>query len=189
MENLIVLDLELTGLDIEAGERIVSLGLVKLGKQPSRDTKREWFFNPEKPSGADGLRIHGLTEEFLSQFPDFQALSAVIHRFIGNGTIIHHCWFRESDDTSTDERALNMEFSRAGLNIIPHSRWINIKKAAIALSATANSLNDMLDRFNIDRSARNKHHGALIDAELTTTLFRKMRQIPETSSLLQKLMP
>ncbi len=72
---------------------------------------------------------------------------------------------------------------------IPHDRWINLKKVAVVLSPEANSLNDMLDRFGIDRSGRGEKHGALTDALLTAQLFRKMCQNPEAARLIQALLP
>ena len=188
LKNLVVLDVELTGLDISAGHRIASLGLVKLALPPSTDSEREWFFKTDIPTDADGMRVHGMSQEYLSRFPDFQTQSQEIAEFIGEALIVHHCWLKDND-SSADEDALASEFNRAGLAVVPHARWINIKKAAIALSATANSLNDMLDRFGIDRSARIVKHGALIDAQLTTQLLRKMREDTVAAPLLQKLMP
>lgn len=188
MENIVVLDVELTGLDIVAGHRIASLGLVKLGSQPTLDVEREWFFKTDIPTDADGMRVHGMSQDYLSRFPDFQTQSQDITAFIGKAVIVHHCWLKDND-SSADEDALASEFNRAGLVAVPHERWINIKKTAIALSATANSLNDMLDRFGIDRSARAVKHGALIDAHLTAQLFRKLRVAPESSALIQKLLP
>ncbi len=114
-KNLIVIDTELTGTDIEKSQdRIVSLGAVFLGEYPSQDINREWFFNPDKPSSPSGLKVHGLTSEFLAQFRDFSTQFNDVAQFMEEAVIIHHCWFRESDDKSVDERALNAEFTRAG---------------------------------------------------------------------------
>lgn len=68
---------------------------------------------------------------------------------------------------------MNMEFERAGLQAIPHNKWLNMKKWAQAVSPCANSLDQMLDLYKIDRSAREKHHGALIDAKLTAKSIKK----------------
>lgn len=77
---------------------------------------------------------------------------------------------------------MNMEFERAGLQAIPHNKWLNMKKWAQAVSPCANSLDQMLDLYKIDRSAREKHHGALIDAKLTAKVYKKMAPVFRPSS-------
>lgn len=186
MTSLAVVDLELTGLGISDGHRVASLGVVRLGRTPEADLRREWFFKTDIPTDADGMRIHGMSQEYLSQFPTFQQQSLDIAAVIGNAHIVHHCWLKEND-SSNDEDALASEFNRASLAIIPHTRWINIKKVAMELSPSANSLDNMLDLFGIDRSARAEKHGALIDADLTAQLFRKMRHDARTAPMIAKL--
>lgn len=187
MEKLVVLDVELSGLDIAAGHRIASLGLVRLAKRPSRNIRREWFFKTDIPTDADGMRVHGMSQEFLSRFPTFAEQSHDIVNVIGDARIVHHCWLKDND-SSADEEALASEFNRAGRAVIPHDRWVNIKKIAIALSPAANSLDNMLDLFGIDRRARMEKHGALIDADLTAKLFRKMHRAPQTAPMIKKLL-
>lgn len=186
MTTLAVIDLELTGLGISAGHRIASLGVIRLADTPEQDLRREWFFKTDIPTDADGMRIHGMSQEYLSRFPTFQQQSADIAAIIGNSFIVHHCWLKDND-SSNDEDALASEFNRAGLAVIPHARWGNIKKVAMELSPSANSLDNMLDLFGIDRSARAEKHGALIDAELTAQLFRKMQIDARTAPMIAKL--
>ncbi len=67
---------------------------------------------------------------------------------------------------------MQMEFQRAGAEILAHDQWINLKETAKAIDPEHNSLNDMLDRFGIDRSTRAQFHGAKIDALLTAQLYQ-----------------
>jgi DNA polymerase-3 subunit epsilon len=175
--DLTVIDLELTDLDLDSGARVVALGAVRLARDPKDDIAREWFFNPEgRAVGPDGLRIHGLRDEFLATQRTFKQSYFDIALFLGKSRLVHHCWTWKDGPHSTDEVALNNEFTRAAQAPIAHHRFINLKTVARALSPDQNSLNDMMDRYNIDRTDRAQHHGAKLDAVLTAKVLRSMMQ-------------
>jgi DNA polymerase-3 subunit epsilon len=176
MGRQVVLDTELTGLNVGKpnGDKLVSVGIVEIFNGQVTGKSAIWYINPLRKSTKKALEIHGLSETFLSTKPEFKKVAQEILDFIGDSEIIHHCWYRQSDDTSTDERALNFELKDNGFKTIPHSQWVNIKKWAQSLSKDKNSLDDMLDRYGIDRNARKKNHDALIDAEMTAKLYLKM---------------
>ena len=171
--NFTVIDTELTGLRIEEdGERIVSLGSLRMANEPRQDITREWFFNPGKDSTPQALAVHGLTAEFLSQQRTFLQQKFDVAMFLTNAKIVVHCHYRDSDDKSVDELALNAEFNRVGHPGISHDRFVNLKKIAQKISPNANSLNDMLDHYGINRRSRDAFHGAMDDTKLTVKLFR-----------------
>ena len=182
MTRTVVLDLEFTGLDVDGVDRIVSVGIVELFNGKATGKKKEWFINPERPNDPAAEKIHGLTDEFLKTQPVFKDVVQEIVDFIDDAEIIHFCRYRKSDEHSTDERALTNEFNRAGRKPIPHESWFNMKKWAETLFSASDpkkgpstiSLDNMLDHFKINRNTRAKHHGALIDAELTAELYEKM---------------
>ena len=176
MGRQVVLDTELTGLKVgqKNGDKIISVGVVEIFNEKVIGKSAIWYINPKKKNTKKALEIHGLSDKFLSTQPEFKKVAQEILDFIGDSQIIHHCWYRKSDDTSTDERALNFELKDNGFKAIPHHQWVNIKKWAQKLSKDNNSLDDMLTRYGIDKSTRAKNHGALIDAELTAKLYLKM---------------
>jgi DNA polymerase III epsilon subunit-like protein len=51
---------------------------------------------------------------------------------------------------------------------------LNIKKWAQQIDPQHNSLDSMLDRYNIDRTSRAQFHGALVDARLTAEYYLKV---------------
>lgn len=175
LENCVVIDTELTGLDIENGDRIIALGLVKIYNNVIT-REQEFFFNPEgRTSDPESFSVHKIPPEKLESSPLFSECAREIIDFIGDDMIVHHCWYREEDDTSTDERALNSELERTNLPIFPHNKYLNIKKWAQVISPEKNSLNDMLDMFGINRTSRENGHGALDDAQLTAKYFFKIQ--------------
>ncbi len=71
MQRFIVLDTETTGLSPDNGDRIIELGCVELvGRKPTGNNLH-LYFNPERDSHEDALRVHGLTTAFLSDKPKF----------------------------------------------------------------------------------------------------------------------
>lgn len=175
-KRLVILDTELTGLAPEGGDRIASLGLIEVFDAVRIGEGREWFFHPEGRRVSEaGQKIHGLTQEFLEQHLTFTLQIDEIIKFIGNSKIAHHCWIYQGGPLSVDEKFMATEFKRAGRPVLDHARWINMKEWARRISPEKNSLNDMLDRYGIDRTARDKHHGALMDARLTADLYTKYR--------------
>ncbi len=118
-----------------------------------------------------------MTQEFLENQRLFEEVVPEILEFIGSAQIIHHCWTHEDTEFSKDEVMLNFEMAKAGYDKIPHDRWINIKEWAKELCPLANGLDDMLNYFGIDGSAREKLHGALVDAKLTGQYYQKIKPL------------
>lgn len=174
-KRIIILDTELTGTEPNDGDRVLSLGLVELFDGVRFGQEREWFFNPEgKMIPQYAIDIHGLTNERMAVEKPFQHYVSEIVEFIKDDPIAHHCWVFRDSPLSVDEKFMQIEFLRAGQAEIPHERWVNMKEWAKRIDSQNNSLNAMLDRFGIDRTARNQHHGALIDARLASELFVKI---------------
>ncbi len=176
MARVVVLDAEFTGPDITKGDRIVSLALVEMCDDKFTGREKEWFFNPQgRKNTPTAEKLHGLTAEFLENKPLFKESAPEILDFIDKAQIIHHCWLFEDTALSKDEVMFNLEMTKAGFDPIAHDRWVNIKEWAKKLDSKQNSLNDMLKYFDIDASARQKHHGALVDAKLTGQYYQKIK--------------
>jgi DNA polymerase-3 subunit epsilon len=70
MARLVVLDTELTGLDIDTGDRIIAVGLVEIFNGKITGVEKEWFMNPEgRNSHPDAAKVHGITDAFLKNQP------------------------------------------------------------------------------------------------------------------------
>ena len=108
MQRFIVLDTETTGLSPDNGDRIIELGCVELvGRKPTGNNLH-LYFNPERDSHEDALRVHGLTTQFLSDKPKFSEKARDILAYLqGAQLIIHNAPF--------DMGFLEKEFSLLGL--------------------------------------------------------------------------
>lgn len=172
MTRVVVLDTELTGLDLADGDRVISVGLVEVFNGVATGVEKEWEINPEgRKSHPDAALVHGLSDDYLKTQPPFKDVAQEMIDFIDGDEIVHHCWYDKNTDHSTDEDFMNMELQKAGFAEIPHGQWLNIKKWAQQIDPQHNSLDSMLDHFNIDRNSRAQYHGALIDARLTAEYY------------------
>ena len=62
----VILDTETTGLSTTEKHRIVEIGCIELDNQiPTKKIFHE-YLNPQRPVSKDAYKIHGYTDEFLS---------------------------------------------------------------------------------------------------------------------------
>ena len=65
----IVLDTETTGFHQNDGDRIVEIGCIELVNHIATGNSYHQYINPECPMPAAAFNVHGLSDEFLSDFP------------------------------------------------------------------------------------------------------------------------
>jgi DNA polymerase-3 subunit epsilon len=166
MSRQIVLDTETTGLSAENGDRIIELGCVELLNRKLSGNDLHIYFNPERESHEDALKVHGLTSEFLADKPKFETLAKDIVEYLRDAEIIIH-------NAAFDVGFLDKEFERVGL---PQLRSFVSEVTDTLVMAKAvypgkrNSLDALCDRFGVDRSNRT-FHGAKLDAQLLADVY------------------
>ena len=104
----IVLDTETTGLDPEAGDRIVELGAVELVNHMPTGRIYHAYVNPLRDVPAEAAAVHGLTTAFLADKPVFAAVAPDFLAFLGDARLVIH-------NAAFDIKFLNAEF---GLSLI-----------------------------------------------------------------------
>ncbi len=166
MQRFIVLDTETTGLSPENGDRIIELGCVELLGRKLSGNDLHLYFNPERDSHEDALRVHGLTTEFLSTKPKFAEQVQTILKYLeGAHLIIHNAPF--------DVGFLNKELSLLGLPPLEHyvaGITDSLVLAKELYPGKRNSLDALCDRLGVDNSGRT-FHGALLDAQLLADVY------------------
>ena len=169
MSRQIVLDTETTGLSAEAGDRVIELGCVELLNRKPTGNNLHLYFNPERDSHPDALRVHGLTTEFLSDKPKFaETVEQILAYLQGAELIIHNAPF--------DIGFLNKELSLLGLQ--PITAYVGKVTDSLLLAkemfpGKRNSLDALCSRLEVDNSGR-QLHGALLDAQLLAEVYINM---------------
>lgn len=169
MSRLIVLDTETTGLSAVDGDRIVELGCVELVNRKLTGNNLHLYFNPERDSHEEALRVHGLTTEFLSDKPKFAEKAQDILAYLQDAELIIH-------NAPFDVGFMNKEFERLGLK--PLKSYVSAVTDTLAMAkemfpGKRNSLDALCDRLEVDNSGRTLH-GALLDAELLADVYINM---------------
>lgn len=168
MTREIVLDTETTGFEPSEGHRIVEIGCVELdGLLPTGKTFHV-YINPQRDMPAGAYEVHGLSAEFLSGFPVFEAQVEGFLDFIGDAPLVIH-------NASFDMKFINAELTTLGRPVLPSSRAIDtLAMARKAFPGSPASLDALCRRFGIDNASRTLH-GALLDSELLAEVYLELR--------------
>ena len=162
----IVLDTETTGLSADAGDRIIELGCVELLSRKLSGNNLHFYFNPERDSHEDALKVHGISNEFLRDKPKFaERVQDILDYLAGAELIIHNAAF--------DIGFLNKELERVGqppLTVHVSGVIDTLAMAKEQYPGKRNSLDALCDRLGVDNSGRTLH-GALLDAELLADVY------------------
>eukprot|EP01031_Cornospumella_fuschlensis_P028863 gene28863-34835_t len=165
----IVLDTETTGLSAEGGDRIIELGCVELYARKLTGNNLHFYFNPERDSHEDALKVHGISNEFLRDKPKFAELTEDILNYLADAELIIH-------NAAFDIGFLNKELERVGKK--PLKAYVSGVIDTLAMAkemfpGKRNSLDSLCDRLEVDNSGRTLH-GALLDAELLADVYINM---------------
>jgi len=160
-------DTETTGLNPRGGDRLVEIGGVELINHIPTGNVCHLYINPERDMPEEAFRVHGLSEEFLSDKPKFVEVADQFLDFVGDGTLVIH-------NAAFDMGFINMELERVGRPIIPNTQVIDTLDLARRKHPTGpNSLDALCSRYGIDNSRRVKH-GALLDAEILAEVYLEL---------------
>ena len=163
----LVLDTETTGLDFSGGDRIVEIGIVELENHIETGNFFHYYLNPERASSLEALKVHGLTQEFLSDKPKFEEIADEFIKFIGTSKIVIH-------NASFDIGFLNAELKNCNMTAINEEIIIDtIVLAKNKFRGQSISLDSLCRKYNIDISNR-EVHGALKDAKLLALVYLEL---------------
>jgi DNA polymerase-3 subunit epsilon len=168
MERLIVLDTETTGIRPEEGHRVIEVGAVQILNREITNTEFHKYVQPNKPVG-DSVNIHGITDKFLINKPQFDKISNDLLSFIKGATLIIH-------NAPFDLGFLNNELKINGIDkkiedICQIIDTLELSKEQ--RPGTMHNLDALCRRFGVDTSARTRH-GALLDAQILAQVYLAM---------------
>ncbi|HEC00689.1 MAG TPA: DNA polymerase III subunit epsilon [Sphingomonadales bacterium] len=163
----IVFDTETTGFDPFSGDRLVEIGCVEVENYLPTGRSFHQYVNPERDMPEGAFRIHGLSAEYLKDFPVFSEIYGEFVDFVGDAKLVAH-------NASFDMKFINWELAQVGHGKIPMSRAVDtLEIARRKFPGSPNTLDALCKRFSIDNSNRVKH-GALLDAELLAEVYLEL---------------
>ncbi len=160
----VFLDTETTGLSFKDGHKIVEIACIETRDLIATGKVFHKIINPKRNMPQEAYKVHGFSEEFLSDKETFDQVADDFLSFIKDKKIIIH-------NASFDLSFLNGELGliqKEGLN-----KKLVIDSLEVARNkfpGSSNSLDALCKRFNIDLSRRIKHN-ALLDCELLREVY------------------
>ena len=160
----VILDTETTGLSITEKHRIVEIGCIELENQIPTNKIFHEYLNPQRPVSEDAYKVHGYSDNFLSDKKTFSEIAESFLKFVKDKKIIIH-------NAAFDLSFLNYEFRLIHQKAINKNNIIDtLEIARLKYPGSQNSLDALCKRFNIDNSKREKHN-ALIDCQLLKEVY------------------
>ena len=162
-------DTETTGLDADKGDRIIEVGCVEMVNRQLTGNNLHLYINPERASHEDALRVHGLTEAFLSDKPKFAEIVDQLLGFLAGAELVIH-------NAPFDIGFINAELKRLRRGVLTdHVGGVRdtLLMARDLFPGKANSLDALCRRLEVDNTKR-VLHGALLDAELLADVYIRL---------------
>jgi len=160
----IILDTETTGLSVSDNHKIVEIGCIELNNQIHTNKIYHTYINPQRKVSESAYKVHGYSDEFLSNKKSFLEISEDFLSFINNKKLIIH-------NAPFDLSFLNHELKLVNKEIIKKENVVDtLELARSKFPGSQNSLDALCKRFNIDNSKREKH-SALVDCHLLKEVY------------------
>ena len=177
MVREIVFDTETTGFEYAKGDRLIEIGAVELINHLPTGKIYHQYINPEREVPEDAVKVHGLTYDFLKDFPIFDNIADEWLDFIDGAKLIAH-------NASFDMNFVNYELKQLSKKEMNWDDCIDtLEIARNMFPGSRCSLDALCKRFEIDNSARS-FHGALLDAQLLAEVYLELHCGKEPSFLL-----
>lgn len=174
----VIYDIESTGLEIDNGDRIIEIAAVEIvDRKLTGRTFHSLINNEGRAVNPDiyAKGIHHITVEMLADKPLFRDVIPQFLDFCRNSVAIAH------NGKGFDEKFINHEINRVRH---PEQFWQAVTKTVDSLEIAKkvwpgkqNSLDKLMDRYEIDASARiEQGHNALLDSQLLAEVYLRMTE-------------
>ena len=162
--NEIFLDTETTGLSFAGGHKVVEIACIETKDLIATGKVFHKLINPKRSMPEEAFKVHGFSQEFLSDKETFNQVADEFLNFIKDKKIIIH---NASFDLSfLDGELKSIQKEKINKKLVIDS----LEVARNKFPGTSNSLDALCKRFNIDLSRRTKHN-ALLDCELLREVY------------------
>ena len=170
--NEVFLDTETTGLSFRDGHKIVEIACIETKDLIATGQIFHKLINPQRSMPDEAFKVHGFSQEFLSDKQTFKQIVDEFLSFIKDKKIIIH---NASFDLSfLDGELASIQKEKINKKLVIDS----LEVARNKFPGTSNSLDALCKRFNIDLSRRTKHN-ALLDCELLREVYINLLEVKE----------
>ena len=170
--NEVFLDTETTGLSFRDGHKIVEIACIDTKDLVPTGKIFHKLINPQRSMPNEAFKVHGFSQEFLSDKETFKQIADEFLNFIKDKKIIIH-------NASFDLSFLDGELGSIQKEKINKKLVIDsLEVARNKFPGISNSLDALCKRFNIDLSRRTKHN-ALLDCELLREVYINLLDVKE----------
>lgn len=159
-QRYVVFDLEATGLDVTGGDRMVSIGAVRLRDGEIRGSFST-LVNPARPIPPGSMRYHGITDAMVANAPCAADALARFQDFIADDVLVAHNAGFDRSLVYAEEFRGAPTIGNPFLCSMVTSRWLDPVEPD-------HSLDGLCGRAGIVIAGR---HQALGDAEATAALW------------------
>ncbi|WP_367678294.1 DNA polymerase III subunit epsilon [Buchnera aphidicola] len=179
-KRTVILDTETTGISSiglpHTNHRIIEIGAVEMINRRFTGNNFHVYLKPNRSIESGALKVHGITNDFLSDKPIFKDIAIEFFNYIKNSEIVIH-------NASFDLGFINQEFQMLNQNIkkidVVCSIIDTLKIARTLFPGKKNTLDALCTRYKINKSHRNVH-SAIIDAKLLGKLYLLMTSRQES---------
>ncbi|QCI16498.1 DNA polymerase III subunit epsilon [Buchnera aphidicola (Aphis craccivora)] len=181
-KRIIVLDTETTGMNNFGkpfiNHRIIEIGAVEIINRRFTGNNFHVYIQPNRLIDSNALKVHGITNDFLSDKPLFKNIAKKFFQYIQDSKLVIH-------NAPFDVGFINQEFSLLKNKIIDISNFCciidTLKISRKLFPGKKNTLDALCNRYKIKNSHR-VLHGALLDAFLLGKLYLLMTSGQESMS-------
>ena len=159
----IVLDTETTGISVKEGHRIVEIGCIELDNLVPTKNKFHCYLNPERKVSEKALKVHGYTDDFLSNKKKFKEVAEEFLIFVKDKRLVIH-------NAEFDLSHLNNELEILGKKKLNNEFIDTLTLAREKFPGSQVSLDALCKKYRIDNSKR-VQHSALGDCSLLAKVY------------------
>ena len=173
--RIVVLDTETTGMNLEGGphymgHRINEIGAVEIINRKLTGRHFHVYLKPDREIQPDAIEVHGITDEFLVDNPDYANVHQEFLDFIKGAELVAH-------NAPVDTGFMDYEFEMLDPTIGKTDDFCKVTDtlamAKKIFPGKRNNLDVLCERYGIDNSHRTLH-GALLDAEILADVYLLM---------------
>ena len=170
-----MLDTETTGLNARLGDRVIEIGCVEVLSRNVTERHFHSYLNPGREIEEGAAKVHGITDEFLSDKPKFSEIAGEFVDYVGGAELIIH-------NAEFDIEFLDQELAIAGMKKLSEYVAGIVDTLALARElhpGRKNSLDALCERYAVSNAHRTLH-GALLDARLLAEVYLAMTRGQES---------